>query len=271
MRKLKIKHIDSFKDYIAFIENLRTKNSGPIWYRGCGKTSYELKPSLYRHKKSNTIEDLMQLEDRIISRFKQRSVPFHSRSISDPWELLFFMQHFGIPTRLLDWTESPLMALFFAVTLAKYKLSVRGIPVYENIAAIWILDPVKWNTHAINLKSFKGKILITDDENANAYKPVGDCNAMKEYPIAIYGTHNSQRIVAQRGVFVCFGKNTDPMETMYLNNAFPKDCLLKLTISSSKLPHFFDAIHKHGVSDSVVFPDLEGLAREIKREFKFEV
>jgi FRG domain len=271
MRKLKIKHIDSFKDYIAFIENLRTKNAGPIWYRGCGKISYELKPSLYRHKKSNTIEDLMHLEDDIIARFKQRSIPFHSRTITDQWDLLFFMQHFGIPTRLLDWSESPLMALFFAVTLSKHKLGVRGIPVYENDAAIWVLDPIKWNKRAIDLKSFTDKVLTTDDANANAYKPVGDCKAMKEYPIAIYGAHNSQRIVAQRGVFVCFGKSTDPMEKMYLNHAFPKDCLVKLNINRSKLPHFFEAIHKHGVSDSVVFPDLEGLAREIKREFKFEV
>ena len=126
MPKLKVKFIDSFKNYVAYIENLRAKNTGPFWYRGCGKSSYELKPSLYRHKISSTIEDFMLLEDDLISRFKQRSIPFHSRAISDPWELLFFMQHFGVPTRLLDWTESPLMALFFSSSFSIYDKSVKN-------------------------------------------------------------------------------------------------------------------------------------------------
>lgn len=271
MAKLKITQIDSFKDYISFIEKLKKRSDGPFWYRGCGKTTYELIPSLYRHKKSSTIEEFMSLEAEIIARFKQRSIPFHSRTISDPWDCLFFMQHFGVPTRLLDWTESPLMALFFAVTSAKHSLSQRGNIVFQSDATIWVLDTFKWNKRAVDLKSFTGKVLTTDDPNANAYKPVGDCNAMKDFPIAIFGAHNSQRIVAQRGVFVCFGKNTESMETTYNKRSFPKDSLVKLIIKRRWLPHFLEAIHIHGLSDSVVFPDLDGLAREIRRDFKFEV
>ena len=44
---------------------------------------------------------------------------------------------------------------------------------------------------------------------------------MKPFPIAPYGAHNSQRIVAQRGVFVCFGEDTRPMEKIYTNDGFP--------------------------------------------------
>ena len=62
----------------------------------------------------------MRLEKLLLARFQQRSIPFHSRSLADSWEWLFFMQHYGVPTRLLDWSESPLMALFFAVTLARH-------------------------------------------------------------------------------------------------------------------------------------------------------
>jgi hypothetical protein len=268
MPKLNIISINSFKEYVSFFEDLHAK---VLWFRGCGKTSYKLIPSLYRHKNSATIEDMMKLENYLISRFQQRSIPFHTRTFSNLWEWSFFMQHFGVPTRLLDWTESPLMALFFAVTLSKHKLGKRGKPVFDNDAAVWVLDPILWNKHAVGLSSFKGKVMTTDDPNASAYRPIGDCNVMKDFPIAIYGAHNSQRIVAQRGVFVCFGKDIRPMDDIYEKGAFPKDCLTKLKISKSKLPHFFDALHRHGINDSVVFPDLDGLAREIKREFKFEV
>lgn len=233
--------------------------------------SHQLKPSLYRHKGARSIEDLMQLEKLLVERFRQRSIPFHSRSISDPWEWLFLMQHYGVPTRLLDWSESPLMALFFAVTSAKHKLGAKEKPVFSGDAAIWVLDPVQWNKKAVDLRSFAGAVLTADDANANAYKPIGDINTMKPFPIAIYGAHNSQRIVAQRGVFVCFGKDTHPMEVTFMHERFPAGCLRKVTIKRGRLPHVYEALKRHGLTDSVVFPDLDGLAREIKREYAFEV
>lgn len=271
MPKLRIKPIDSFKAYVSFVEGLSGGRDTPLWYRGCGRASYKLEPTLYRHTRSSTIEDLMSLEKSLVGRFQQRSIPFHDRVISDPWDWLFFMQHFGMPTRLLDWSESPLMALFFAIMAARHRLGARGKPVFEGQAAIWILDPIAWNKRAVDLRSFEGKILTTDDSNAGAYSPVGDCNVMKDFPIAIYGAHNSQRIVAQRGVFVCFGKDTRSMDAMFQNERFPAKSLTKITIAKGKLPHFYEAIHRQGLSDSVVFPDLDGLSREIKREFRFEV
>ena len=262
---------DSLVVYISLVERLLVNHKLLLWYRGCGKASYELKPSLYRHKQSQTIEDILVLEKDLISRFRQRSIPFHSRVLTDPWEWLFLMQHYGVPTRLLDWSESPLMALFFAVTSARHTLGMRGRPVFNEDASIWLLDPEQWNKRAVDLSSFAGSVLTTDDPNASAYTPVGDIRTMKAFPIALYGAHNSQRIVAQRGVFVCFGKDTRPMEVVYNREHFPTDCLMKVVVRKSKLPQMYEALRRHGITDSVVFPDLDGLAREIKREYSFEV
>lgn len=271
MPVLKTKPISSLEAFISLIESLRRNRTGPLWYRGCGKVSHVLKPSLYRHKTSQTLEEFMRLEKLLIERFRQRSIPFHARSATDTWEWLFLMQHYGVPTRLLDWSESPLMSLFFAVTSAHYTLGTKGKPVFSADAAIWVLDPAQWNKKAVDLRSFTGAVLTADDPNANAYKPVGDISTMKPYPIAVYGAHNSQRIVAQRGVFVCFGKDSRPMETIYNREHFPADCLLKITIARGRLPFMYEALRRHGLTDSVVFPDLDGLAREIKREYAFEV
>ena len=213
----------------------------------------------------------MVLEKRLVARFQQRSIPFHTRHIANNWEWVFLMQHYGVPTRLLDWSESPLMALFFAVTCARHELGSRGSPVFKSDAAIWLLDPAQWNKKSVDLKSFSGEVLTTDDPNANAYAPIGDVKTMKPFPIAVYGAHNSQRIVAQRGVFVCFGKDTRPMEKIYVDDDFPDDCLLKLIVKKGQLPAVHSALQRHGLTDSVVFPDLDGLAREIKREHGFEV
>lgn len=271
MPNLKTKSVQTLKEYITLVESLRGRHSGPLWYRGCGKVNHELRPSLYRHKKSKTIEDFMSMEKMLLARFQQRSIPFHSRSLANTWEWIFLMQHYGVPTRLLDWSESPLMALFFAVTLARHSLNSRGCPVFSTDASIWVMDPEQWNKRAVDLKSFTGSVLTTDDPNAGAYKPIGDINTMKSLPIAIYGAHNSQRIVAQRGVFVCFGKDTRSMEVMYEQEGFAAGCLMKLTVEKGRLPHMYEALKRHGLTDSVAFPDLDGLSREIKREYSFEV
>ena len=46
---------------------------------------------------------------------------------------------------------------------------------------------------------------------------------------------------------------------------------MKFVLRKGRLPHMYEALRRQGITDSVVFPDLDGLAREIKREFSFEV
>ena len=61
------------------------------------------------------------------------------------------------------------------------------------------------------------------------------------------------------------------MEVAYDLEGFPTDYLMKLVLRKGRLPHMYEALRRQGITDSVVFPDLDGLAREIKREFSFEV
>ena len=61
------------------------------------------------------------------------------------------------------------------------------------------------------------------------------------------------------------------METVHGLEGFPTDCLMKVILRRGRLPHIYEAIRRQGITDSVVFPDLDGLAREIKREYEFEV
>ncbi len=259
----------NFEEFVRLIEKRQSLTDDPLWFRGCGKANYSLTPTLYRHPTKKRVTDVAALERQLITHFRQRSIPFHNRSLSDEWEALFFVQHYGVPTRLLDWTENPFMGLYFAFMECPSKISSKGIISFRSPAAVWVLNPTLWNRHALKNQSFDGKVLTSADDSLKGYRPLASFDGMNNLPVALYGTHNSTRIVAQRGVFTIFGQGRIPMERMFRENNFPKDSLLKITILPNNLPKFRKSLFRNGITESVVFPDLEGLAKEIKKIFAF--
>lgn len=265
--ELKETVVGTLGEYMNFVEQQGTR-----WYRGCGDASYKLIPSLYRHPQGKTSASLLELESSIIKRFKQRSMPYLSAPLreNDDLSSLFLMQHFGIPTRLLDWTENPYIALYFALAGARYKRRKTGSQ-YQVDVTIWSLDPDVWNGKALDFDPSPGVISPPDEDLLNGYLPTESVGHRKPEPVALYGVYNSQRIVAQRGVFTLFGTSVKPMEQSYKDNDYPQNCLLKLKIEKSNIGNMLSALVKIGFTDSVVYPDLTGLAKEIKRYFGFWV
>ena len=113
------------------------------WFRGQQKAKWPLKPKLYRHLdfkevKKGTVEDEMREEFILKAPILSETIPTGNQR-RDEWEWYFIMQHFGMATRLLDWTEGALIALHFAVR------HNEG----EEDAAVWVLDPYKLNEEVI--------------------------------------------------------------------------------------------------------------------------
>lgn len=99
-----------------------------LWFRGQQRKHWELVPSIVRIGGLNR-----ETEDDIREEFATRA-PALSRFEPLPtndWDLYFLMQHYGVPTRLLEWTDSPSIALYFAV---------RDNPGHYD-SAVWMLDP----------------------------------------------------------------------------------------------------------------------------------
>lgn len=86
------------------------------FFRGQANSKWELKPSigrLIRHKKIE-LSQLRSKERSMLSKFKKEGA-LMAPLINSDWDWLFLAQHHGLPTRLLDWTRNPLVALYFAV------------------------------------------------------------------------------------------------------------------------------------------------------------
>jgi hypothetical protein len=250
----------TFAELLEVVEAFQAGSSAS-WYRGCTKAAYPLKPSLFRHPTHTAIEKISSVEIELTTRFVQRSLPFLQRPLTDEWDKLFFMQHYGVPTRLLDWSENPFVAIFFALA------GEQGAKPSD--AAIWMCDPIAWNQAALGHISFKGGVLDQSSSLLRPYTPGTPVEEMPTLPIMIYGSYNSPRIVAQRGGFALFGQGTDPMEKVYLTEKFPDGVLHKIEIAHDKVAEICASLFRKGFSESVVFPDLDGLSRELKRVFAF--
>lgn len=270
---LSVDTVKTIKEFTTLIEKkLAKSNENTLWFRGVGMSSYSLSPTLHRHSTITTPEDVVSLETRIIDRFNQRSIPFITNSLNrkDDWEVLFYMQHYAMPTRLLDWSENPFVALYFALTSAPFKV-IDKKRVYEEDCSVWVLDPIVWNQESLKDFSYDGGILSTEDPFVDSFKPRTPYVNIREKPVAIFGTHNSSRIVSQRGVFTVFGKRIQPMEEIYKNDSFPEGCLQKVDFPKDKIVKLLESLAAIGITDSVIYPDLEGFAKETKRFFKFDI
>lgn len=235
------------------------------WYRGVGNASHSLIPSIFRHPKHKRIEKIHEVERDMAAVFEQRSPPFVSQAFKNDWEQMFYMQHYGIPTRLLDWTESPFIALYFALTSCDR--TATGKP--KNDAAFWMLNPVAWNRGALKDISFRGGILNATREQVKSYSPRADLEERKNLPVMIYGIHNSPRIVAQRGMFALFGKSVNSMEKDFQEGEFSEGALQKVVVGKDIRDEVAHSLFRKGVSDSTIYPDLHGLSLELKRYFGF--
>lgn len=240
------------------------------WYRGCGRASYQLSPSLYRHPSIKEVDKLLVLEKDMLAWFKRESVLHHTikEYIDLDFEHLFFMQHYSVPTRLLDWTGNPFIALYFALTRAHHDPKVGG---YQGDAAVWVLNPNAWNEKALSKQDWHGKgALALEDSARSGYAPRKtsehlDLRAMHELPAAMIGIANSSRMFAQKGVFTIFGRKTDPMEKLFEDEGYVNQTLTKLTIDKAEIGPLLSSVLSIGYTDSVSYPDLHGLAMEIRR------
>ena len=178
------------------------------------------------------------------------------------WEWMFLMQHYGVPTRLLDWTTSAIIALTFA-TLFRDDNSNKGKH-YGKPVNVWCINPLELNKNARIKETSKIPNIISDEQLQSIYKTNQE---VAQYPVAISGPLNNSRIVAQKGVFTLFpysSSDTTPKLEDYDNaDNFLKCILIE---SQDEINSIKGELSLLGMSETTLFPDLSHLALELKRE-----
>ena len=213
-----------------------------VWWRGHGDEAWSLRPTVYRAKHGRDYENQISLLFRRGATTRHHSLP----QPDDPAGWLSLMQHYRLPTRLLDWTESPLFALWFAVWSES-----------EKDGALWALRPYQLNHHQLG----QAAVLNPLDPRAQALiTPVFEGGgASPPHTVAVYPEHVDIRLAVQFSAFTLHG-NDVPLDA--LPNA--SDFSVKFTIPAEAKRPLAQTLDALGVRRSTIFPDLENLAAELQ-------
>jgi hypothetical protein len=233
-------------------------NDQSPWFRGMSRTDWGLIPSIYR-------EEAFRYEKYIRSEFPRRAIPFlENCRFYSTGEIYHIMQHYGLPTRLLDWTEGLLFALYFAIR-EKYT-GDKSTDSNSFTPCIWMMNPWWLNEKSVrNYNLFYSHFGEEDSEDRRIVSPYFRENDLPRYPIAILPPHIDKRITAQKSVFTIHGSDKCGLENLC---ASQKDAqLVQMRLDGKKESTLKDQLITAGITETSVFPDLEGLAREIKREY----
>jgi hypothetical protein len=254
--------VTGLDDFIGRIQKVRERlgvsNSNP-WFRGHASGKDELKPTLLRKSfiDAPQIKNHKQFEKNLVCNFVTRAGSEVSAQI-DTWQLLGLMRHYEMPTRLLDWTTSLSIALYFAVA------DSDGDQYCD--PHIWVMNP-----HLLNKKS-TGQIIVFDSVDRLEISYFECLLGTKEYeyngPVALKIPLDNPRIRSQRGCFTFHGAGLDGTEISGLPNLDQVGARIarRIEIPPELVEKIRLLLTLEGVDAYFVYPELHNLSRSLTRD-----
>jgi len=239
------KKVRSVTDLLGLLAGPLRANE-QIWFRGQAKSSWNLKPSLARKLGG------LELEQSLVRRFKQNAFMLIDRRPQSEWEWLFVMQHHGVPTRLLDWTESPLVGLYFAVNERQ-----------RSSGALWAIIPSELNSAAGLQQTGPANIPAFDEDPAllGSYLPSALAGEQQSRlkTLAIIAPRNTTRSQAQLAVFTIAHRDLTPIERIADGRH-----VWRYLIPSSAKQHIRRELERLHITRLTLFPELVNVGTHAK-------
>lgn len=231
-------------------------------FRGVADASWALLPSLTRHGRGLSRKELRDVETNLLRDFVNEARAYLDSSITSEWERLTIAQHYGLPTRLLDWTLSPLVAAHFAT------LPTPGVP-EGRPAALWMLN---WYALQGAFAQYSFRFRISDLEKE---QPPSDCDNFwdhifasetpdPEVVVVIEPPAIDARVSAQGGIFTCCSDPTVSLDA-FLEKSDCSSMLAKVVIPAWAKSRIREELDLCGITESKLVPGLDGVSRTVAR------
>jgi hypothetical protein len=277
--------ISKLGDFVDRVSELRDQwgieDKKELWFRGeSKKRETSLQPTLYRPKKDpkdktkflplRPSSELLEIEFDLYEEFQRKAVQLCSEPVDHEdwdWDAYFLMQHHNAPTRLLDWSDGALMALHFAIrnkeqddhsdavvyVLEPYRLmdELKALPERKTIKDNWAEYIKKHRSAGYSRKEWDASYLPSDRNLDTPSVPL-----LLEFP------HITRRVAAQRSRFMVFGTSPDWLAR---EAERPGSAIREILIDATSVSKIRRDLREAGITESVIFPDLDGLGREMSQ------
>lgn len=273
--------IQSVAEYLEYLSTIKriahtTYTVGCFTlFRGQANAKWKLSPSLYR-------EGLFEAENLLLTEIKHVCP---SEFTGNRFDSLVKMQHFGMPTRLLDTTTNPLVALYFACASSNESAADGAVYVFPNLPVSWSTDPLVDLVMDFVYDYYPRKLWLDQMLERTQFKYANvihrlmpdNINSLLHYltipAFAVMPSKTNERIEAQDGAFFIFGMNlldrevsTNPgtLGRVYYNFA-PTDVdtpqkiwpqTETLIIPASAKEEILKQLDILGINERKLFPDL---------------
>lgn len=281
--------IKSIAGFIKELQKIPRRGNFELYFRGHNDVGYLLEPSIYRSDR------LISNENIIFKEFILRT-PIDFLNEKSALEKLVKMQHYGLPTRLLDITTNPLVALFFAChnkrkgknngKVIVFKIPKSDIKYYDsdtvsilaNISKrpsdFKVENLIKKNYSASEIKTFneEGQIpylLHEIKEEKSYFQSIINPNDI-ERVVAVKVKYSNSRIIKQSGSFLIFG--IDRIKTKPAK--IPDEWIINLEIKrvdfeidNDSKQNILEELNILGINEATLFPELDNQAEYLRKHY----
>lgn len=254
MDTIKIKSLSGFISAIKKVHSHMTCDTDDIWYRGVSDVSYELVPGTVWRQITEA------RHEGIIEEWLNEYILYSEEQLHDGYDIYALAQHYGLPTRLLDWTTSPLIALYFA--LEKEEKNEKRV--------VWAINPIKlnslattWNGHFSVSDKYLRETFSLDKFLPEPLSGIGS-ELLESGPISLRVQPRNKRISSQKGCFTIHGTNKDTIDSILTKDQ--ESQIIKIEINGkSTRKKILQELFTLGVTEDSIFQDLNSLSARLKR------
>ncbi len=236
-------------DYFNILKST-LKRDGTFWFRGNANIEWRLIPSALRFTSSSKRNAVLNLlnDFKRYGELKLQKAP----NADQEFKWVQLAQHYGLPTRLLDWTKNAAIALYFACQPQKNENEV------EKDGAVFLLNPIDLNKAAFPMEPRIFDLNQDVELISNYLKLDGAKQKNGLNTIAVNPPWNSERIMLQQGVFTLHGSKVFTLT----GNQVPS--LVHLKIEKDYKRSLLDELERIGVNEMSIFPEAEHMCRYLK-------
>ncbi len=236
------------------------------WFRGESGDQLPLCPKIAKYTASE--------ENYLLQSFRRQAGGLTNtppRDQTDMW--LFFAQHYGVPTRLLDWTEGALHALYFAINGRRsnpriYMLNAQRLNELAGLLTDAPNYPLSWVKAGAIYIALAWQHRNIDNEQINQIRSHG---WNPDIPIAFPATYQDQRMIAQRSCFTIHGLELKPLTEILKKNKFDvSECVIEYQIDFDSTELLLRELSILGISAATIFPDLDHLSQDLIRDISIK-